>query len=656
MESRLRKFWSPRRTKPQSLILTNDELPTPPPPSKLSPSQGRLPSFFNHALRRPSSSKSRHPPSRDVPTFSYDSTIAGPIPEIGEKPQRGNGPVKLQASRRLSSGELLVTQQDYERTLEEIRQGDFILPGKEKRSSRPSPPLESSVDSSALRVISTAPNSPASPSSSPSLSSIPHSINTHDLEFPRNGLPIYGNNSPSHRSFSSSALVRPSLDSYRHSVSMQNGPFPPSPRLSPRAVASTVSLRSRQEDQTPTLRALWKAEYGRLMSLYGQNQQDKIDPTSMRLPEQGCPIEDNSFDDTPRNPSSEFNNSLCYLDVAHSDGSSNTRDSILSRASSSCMTRTNLAEDYATPREDIRRIVHDMRINYLNAIEAHTPPTQPLPDVPAQSLRTKKMTPSLTSSISVESGLSSAKRGSGSTRTRSWQSTASSHPATTPRTSTSSPPSRHPNKRKSTGNSRRTSSRPVSGLFSLPAIEASPVKGGDNNENVGLKRADSTTLGAMEKSLVILSIRGSQASSHPPLASPSTSTFFHSDSDGGSTLNEGKASPLKESSTQASPEMSSLMNENNLVTKKSSWHAEADRLFADADHEPEISDDINDFEALCNDLFNTSESGVSSDEEVVRRDSDTVTPTLAIIDTTIPPKHGVTDLKGLGLSGLHALA
>lgn len=328
-----------------------------------------------------------------------------------------------------------------------------------------------------------------------------------------------------------------------------------------------------------------------------------------------------------------------------------------SGASSSCMTHPNVADDYSTPREDIRRIVKDMRLNYLNAIEAHTPPTQPLPDIPVQKSRSKRMTPSLTSSISVESGLRSMKRGSGSSRTKSWQSTASSHPATTPRTSTSSPPSKYPSKRKSTGNSRRTSSQPVAGLFSLPAIEASPVKGSGSKENVGLKRADSTTLGSMERSLVILSIRGSHSSSRPTLGSPSTSTFFHSDSDGGSTLNEGKSPPtLNKSSVRGSPEMASVIQDHNLMTTKTSWHVEAERLFADADHEPELSDEINDFEALCNDLFNTSESSVDSREEVVRKDSDTVVATLATMGTNIPQKHGSPGWKGLGLSGVHALA
>lgn len=660
MESRLRKFWSPRRPKPHPIILPNHDLPipTPTPPTPPQP-QGRVPSFFNNALRRPSSSKSRNPPSRDVRTFSYDSTVAGPIPEIGEKPQPGNGPVKLQASRRLSSGELLVTQQDYERTLEEIRQGDFILPGRDNRISRPPPPRDSSLDSSTFRFLSTAPNSPSVQSPFPSWSSIPPSTSTDDLDSPPNPLPNYRTSLAEHRSVSSSALVRPSLDSHRHPVSMHSGLSQPSPRLSARPMTSTASLRSRHEDQTPTLRALWRAEYGRLMSLYGHNNQDKIDLAYNALPEQPSVYADHSFEYPAPDPSAEFSHSSCYLDVDHSDGSSNTRHSMLSSsgASSSCVTNPNVADDYSTPREDIRRIVKDMRLNYLNAIEAHTPPTQPLPDIPVQKSRSKRMTPSLTSSISVESGLRSMKRGSGSSRTKSWQSTASSHPATTPRTSTSSPPSKYPSKRKSTGNSRRTSSQPVAGLFSLPAIEASPVKGSGNKENVGLKRADSTTLGSMERSLVILSTRASQSSSRPTLASPSASTFFHSDSDGGSTLNEGKSPPTFHiSSVQGSPEMASVIKDNNLMTAKSSWHVEAQRLFVDADHEPEISDEINDFEALCNDLFNNSESGVESREEVVRKDSDTVVPTLATMGTTVPPKHGVTDLQGLGVSGLHALA
>ena len=45
-------------------------------------------------------------------------------------------PVKLQTSRRLSSGELLTTIQDNKETLEDIREGDYIVGRKEKRNSQ----------------------------------------------------------------------------------------------------------------------------------------------------------------------------------------------------------------------------------------------------------------------------------------------------------------------------------------------------------------------------------------------------------------------------------------------------------------------------------------------------------------------------------------
>ncbi|KEF59222.1 uncharacterized protein A1O9_04066, partial [Exophiala aquamarina CBS 119918] len=498
MELRIRKLLSLKKSKARPSI-ANSELDLHSIPYTTAQPQGRIPVFLNHALGRPATANRNEEQSNQIHSYSYNATIPGTPPEVGDRPQRGNGPVKLQTSRRLSSGELLVTEQDYDRTLDDIRHGEFIVGGKQRRTSRP-PRADASKPQQPI-FVSTAPNSPRAQSTfSSSVCSPKTSASDEPVSGSLTSLSTSLTPVPPHQKaialstearFKDLEAVLTGRSSFTHSSASQ--PFVSN------YMASTTSLLEPNDERTPTIQALWKAEYSRLASIYGQPSVDRTisvpnqSPRSVaspRLPQhvlsqnQTTPSASPALQPTPHLTYDlerhglhiRSDMSASHLDLEHSDSSSNVRCSLLSSsgASSSFTARTSIVEDSTTTREDVRRIVDDMRMNYLNAIEAQTPPLQPLPDLPSQKPRSKKKTRSLASSTSVESGSRSVHRNS-SARARSWQSTVSSHHSITPRTSTSSPPTRSLNKRKSSGNSRRTSGQ-VAGISSLPAIEASPAK------------------------------------------------------------------------------------------------------------------------------------------------------------------------------------
>lgn len=645
MESRFRKLLSLKKSRAQHPT-TNSELDLHSVPYTTVQPQGRIPVLINHALGRPATAKQKDEKVTDVHSFSYNATVPGTPPEVGDRPQRGNGPVKLQTSRRLSSGELLVTEQDYDRTLEDIRHGEFIVGGKQKRtsqrSSRP-PPVAAMSRPQQPMFVSTAPHSPGAQSTfSNSIWCPPTSASDIPISGP------YTPHSPSATTFAHQSSIKSSPTTVARFRDLENAltnrnnlvqsNFPH--HFIPTHMASTTSLLSSTEERTPTIQALWRAECSRLESIYGQpvvdphssdNHRSPSSIGNLRLAQHGLDnrrsnssgspalqaIPHPTFDLEKRGLLIRSDLAAVQMELDHSDGSSNLRYSLLSSsgASSSFTTRTSIVEEPTTTREDVRRIVDDMRMTYLDAIEAHTPPLQPLPDLPAQKPRSKKKTRSLASSTSVESGLRSLNRQSG-TRTKSWQSVSSSQSSVTPRTSTSSPPTRLSNKRKSSGNSRRTSGQPVAGISSLPAIEASPARttpdGRKRREDMGLKRADSTTLGSMEKMLTILddkkptsSARSYAASSPRIIVSSDSETKATSLTDTAASTPSSmpKTPPRRNSSIQSTPAKheSLVVAADPAVTP--TWHLEAAQLFEDAD--VDVSLDVDDFEALCNDLFNT---------------------------------------------------
>lgn len=642
MESRLRKLLSLKRSRLQPNI-ANSELDLHSIPYTTAQPQGRFPVFINHALGRPTTSKRTEENSNDIHCFSYNATVPGTPPEVGDRPQRGNGPVKLQTSRRLSSGELLVTQQDYDRTLEDIRHGEYIVGGKPRRVSRPPPPVNTNKTRQPI-FVSTAPNSPGAYSTisssvwSPQTSASDEPVSGSFTSLSPSALPV----AQPQMAVSSSTEARfqdlEAVLTGRGSFAQSNA----SQLFVPNYMASTTSLLESNEERTPTIQALWKAEYSRLASIYSHAGMDRnvsefSQSTSSianpRLPQHVLPHRENTpsglpaLQSTPHLPIDlerrglppRSDVSASHLELDHSDSSSNIRYSLLSSsgASSSFTARTSIAEDSTTTREDVRRIVDDMRMTYLNVIEAQAPPLQPLPDLPSQKPRSKKKPRSLASSTSVESGLRSVNRQSG-TRTKSWQSTLSSQSSITPRTSTSSPPTRSLNKRKSSGNSRRTSGHPVAGISSLPAIEASPSKSTPSarkkKDDVGLKRADSTTLGSMEKMLTILDDKKSNYPSRS--ATPASPRIVvSSEPENKPTTADVRTAPSpiletpprRNSSLQSTPaKIEAVKSDDGEAATAPTWHFEAERLFEDAD--VDVSLDVDDFEALCNDLFSTPAS------------------------------------------------
>ncbi len=695
MESRLRKLLSPRRHRARRSDATA-ELDLHSAPYSTAPSQGRLPVFLNQALGKSGAVKQRKSslPPDSVRTFSYEEAEPGQPPQLGYRPQRGNGPVKLQTSRRLSSGELLVTEQDYDRTLEEIREGEYIVGGKERRSSKTSSQPKSPTETSNPKFVSTAPSSPRDQLSFPGPIWQPPSAFS-DVGPVASPVSASSTFSPIQRSYSAQAHIQ----DYPEQTANHDGLGISSPRLHfyPRHMASTTSLLEPHEEQNPTIQALWKAEYSRLVSIYGQTGVDQtivqLNTTEANapLPHELTVNRHRSYSGSLSQPPSHSNyllpSSLRFgtgfrsnpsasnLDVTsqqdHSDGSSHPRYSHLSSsgASSSVTTRTSITEESSTTRDDIRKIVDDMRSNYLQAIEAQTPPLQPLPSPSLQQPRSKKQTPSLMSYASVDSSLRSASRQS-TTRTKSWQSNTTHH--TTPRTSLSSPmiSSKRPG-----STATRRSGQHVAGVATLTPIEASPAKSARSNRtkknlniDVGLKRADSTTLGVMARKLTIVDDRASTGAMQPP--STSSPTFYNSsgsDSESGREKTSGQSSPQsspgKSSSIQHTPQKHKPEVREHSPLSKQPWQVEMDQILSD--EELDLAVDIDDFEILCDGLFNSVSSPEDEQLDPFQRWSNSnSSSTRNTFDHDIFSSNTPAELRtskfahnqlGLGLTGLPAM-
>ncbi|ETI27397.1 hypothetical protein G647_09587 [Cladophialophora carrionii CBS 160.54] len=703
MESRLRKLLSPRKHKAPSIDATA-ELDLQSIPSSTTPSQGRLPVLIGQALRKTRAVKLRESslPTDPLSSFSYEEAAPGKPPQLGDRPQRGNGPVKLQTSRRLSSGELLVTEQDYDRTLEEIREGEYIVGGRDRRVSKSSSQPKSPTEPTSLKFISTAPSSPredvvfSAPIWQPP--SVPSEFGP--VASPALNSSIFH---PPQRSFSAQACY----PDYRHDGFGLSSPAQP---LYARPLTSSTSLLETQEEHNPTIHALWKAEYSRLVSMCGQTGVDQpmvergIDHGAAPSTHSSSVNRHRSCSHSSRSLSQPFhltnslartgaclrtNASTSVLDLAYhddrSEGSSHLRYSHLSSsgASSSLTTRTSMAEESSTTRDDIRKIVDEMRTTYLQAIEAQTPPLHPVSSPSLDRPRSKTQTPSLMSYASVDSSLRSASRQSTSTtRTKSWQSN-STH-FTTPRPSTTSPMK---SKRPGSATSRRTSGQPGAGIATLTPIEASPAKSAKLSQNKkphdgggggGLKRADSTTLGAMARKLAIVDDRLSTVSSQPGSKRPPT--FYNSSgSDSDSSLSAA-SSPTKDSSVQHTPVKHKSSARQQSPLAKHPWQIDVDQILP-RDEDLELALDLDDFETLCDGLFNAPASTGNGRPGIFEawndRDAAAAPPqrhnTDTDTDTNIDPfdhdafaSTGPAELKmskfanhqlglGLGLTGLPAM-
>lgn len=509
MESRFRiKFWSSRRVKRSPVELDLHSIPY-----QTAPADPKQPVFIHQSLGRNLSEKRQREYISPLRAFSYRQAKPGQLPEVGGRPHKGNGPVKLQTSRRLGSGEILVTQQDSRRTLEEIREGEYIVPVKDRRDSRAqsvrsvrSPSLSQPPKHAPLYPASATPVSPNpfQHSTQPGWGSVPGSSTL--LNIPEHGAdagstPLSIQSAPDlpHRhgsdSFDPNAAA---VEGLGLSGASLEPPSAPSGILKS-STSSPITLLEPHEEQNATIQALWKAEYGRLITMYGQAGVDRniaelrrdqgtpkeggMSPLILEpLPQPGLEVRESSVaSKSPRNSRSE---AMPTQHEDNSDESSHQRLSFISSAgyASSYTTRTSFNEtDSLNTRDDIRRMVDDMRSTYLKALESREPSLEAI-----KSLKKKKQ-----------------KKGK-------------STPTATPRTSTAIPPATpvvqsskpstpesqeqrsisglNPSPPLHSQRSTRNFSSPVGGINKLPPIEASPSR--DRVPDLGLKRADSSTLGA----------------------------------------------------------------------------------------------------------------------------------------------------------------
>jgi hypothetical protein len=671
MESRFRKLLSPRKHKARRSDSTA-ELDLHSIPYTTTPAQGWTTEPGDLHARRSSTAKKHDnsAPTERLRSLSYDEAPPGTPPDFGIRPHRGNGPVKLQTSRRLSSGEFLVTEQDYDQTLEEIREGEFVMGGKDRRTSTR---VKSPTDPARLRVMTSAPSSPRNKTASLQSSWAPTSA-LSDTTLVASTVSVTGSFPGLGRSLSSQASQQP-YKSHSSKTTNGLGISGSTQQLFPRHMASTTSLVSTNESNNPTIQALCKAEYSRLVNIYGQTtvdktmldaKQDELMParTSSSTRNPAPPAKFSPFPSPYQSQSQPQSTTLATgtsvnassssvdlpLQVHSSDGTSFPRYARISStdAEPSRTATLGVVEEPALTRDDIRKIVSDMRANYLHAIEAHTPPFQLPPDLPAKKTRSVKKTPSLVSNASVDGSLRAASQRS-SGRTTSWQS-ATSHISAN-RSSLSSFPMK--SQRPTSSKSRRASGQPVAGIATLPAIQASPgrssePKKAEKQDDVGLKRADSTTLGIMARKLTIVDDRNSTGSSQATYkSSPTFYTSSGSESEASlpepvSPISSPKLSPTKApSSVQQTPEKQkiSLLSTGSSIPK-SSWQVNVDKILAK--DEVEMALDIDDFETLCDGLFNSVASENHSQLPMFENFSSSLTAKSAKPPQRAPPPVPLT--------------
>lgn len=411
METRFRRYLTLRKlnSEPSQTGHALDDLDIYTVPYERTVSSPKAPIFISQPLRKSGIAARRTTDEFDglaIRAFPYDSVLPGKPPILGGRPYKGNGPVKLQTSRRLSSGELLTTTQDNQRTLEDIREGDYIVGRKEKRNSQlsqiktsspslagpASPRFQGSTTAAAPRQSSFSEQSRRLPSSSTFL---------HSEVSASSGLAVSARDSPP----ATPRLLPPDLLPPDSGYGIRSGLTEPiSANAMPpktagaRVPSATASLLTRGEEQNATIHALWKAEYGRLVAIYGQEGVDRNiadlnrdhqrsfsldvrDGSQDRHLQSAIvlqPLPRPSFDagwasNSARNSqgSMMMRESSTFDDA--SDYSSQKPSSIMSSegSSSSYTKRTSLYEpDVITTREDVRRVVENMRSNYLKAIES----------------------------------------------------------------------------------------------------------------------------------------------------------------------------------------------------------------------------------------------------------------------------------------------
>jgi hypothetical protein len=509
METRIRRYFAFRKlnSKPLKTHLTKDDLDLIGVPYE-STHKGRAPILTSGPRNRETARTQDDLDTLAMRTFPYESTVAGAPPVIGATPIKGNGPVKLQTSRRLSSGELLVTTQDHQRTLTDIRDGEYIVGRKEpKRVSKTISirlPIHSRASSPRASFALAAQKSTPSREQSPRperkfrKSHIPDPIAVDkDLETVLISAPEvtprsqYSRNSSAGRAY----ILGPA-----------EIPLPLSPGRPP---SSRTSLLSKGEEQNATIQALWKAEYARLVAIYGQDGVDRniaelnkdrltTPPDKRQSGDTGArnlsaaagpvpqPPVETIIPPPLRSPRGSIAPEVPFADNG-SDYSSVKVPSLLSseESSSSYTRRTSLFEsDIPTTRDEVSRIVENMRRNYLKALESQ-PEEKP-------KVRRPRKTKQRASYTQTPGGPPSAPSKNSKPGRQSW------HASTVPTT-----PKQGKQPRKE-ANSRTKTPRQAIGPLKTTASKSSLTS------KPQLHRADSNTLGSF-----LASRRGDRGSPSP---------------------------------------------------------------------------------------------------------------------------------------------
>ena len=498
METRIRRYFTLRKINSnlQHTDHTTDELDLVSIPYDSTPN-GRAPVLSFGPRRREMIRTKDDLDVLAIRAFPYASAVAGTPPIFGATPIKGNGPVKLQTSRRLSSGELLTTTQNHERTLSDIREGEYIVGRKEPKSISRTVSLKRARHSEAASPRPSlapapqisSPTSEQNPSPKPKVirNHVPDPINIHkDLEAVAVLAPQSPPCSPYSRKSSATKASVPGPTEV---------PLPSSPAKPP---SSRTSLLSRGEEQNATIQALWKAEYARLVAIYGQDGVDR-NIAELNKDHFATPREKRSSLDTSTSKLSTACEAmpLPSLDIFNpplvrsargsvaqepplvdnaSDYSSIKVPSLLSseESSSSYTKRTSLFEaDVPTTREEVSRIVENMRKNYLRALDKAE--EKPKAKRPKRMKQRASYTHTSTPAASAPLGISKEGR-------QTW------HASTVPSTPTHEKHEKQPQKRSIT-----RSKTPRESAIGQPkkASSKSSLKGKPQ-----LHRADSTTLGS----------------------------------------------------------------------------------------------------------------------------------------------------------------
>ena len=308
-----------------------------------------------------------------IKTFAYESTDAGKPPVVGNAPVKGNGPVRLQTSRRLSSGELLITHQANDRTLSDIKNGEYTVGRKVLNR------LSSATNKKEpIPLQKPAPRPLSPPREASSLPPTPRHF--EELGFDK--------------SLSLDSLRGRSLGRDRNMTDPNHQTHPSfTPPLRP---SSRRDSGSRSNADTNVLvHALYKAENSRLAAIYAEedgaagyegtspnhSMQDMSHQSAT-----GLGISNQEMPYVEGHPIATENPQLHGLHVTPESYTtetsslySSTEQSLMSsaRSNSDSTNRTSVQNDHPTSRDEVRRMIDDMRTMYLSAIESRSRTSSP---------------------------------------------------------------------------------------------------------------------------------------------------------------------------------------------------------------------------------------------------------------------------------------